>query len=82
MGGCSRSVDNAVVKALQKEGYKVAQFEHRYILQDADHGGVELSGDGEEQLEDFLQTASSRTKFFGQTLNGQTTLLFQPIGLF
>jgi YebC/PmpR family DNA-binding regulatory protein len=44
-----------VVTSLRESGYEVAQFEHRYILQDQEHGGVELSKEGEEELETFLE---------------------------
>ena len=44
-----------VVTSLRGSGYEVAQFEHRYILQDLEHGGVELSEEGEEQLGSFLE---------------------------
>jgi transcriptional/translational regulatory protein YebC/TACO1 len=46
-----------VFKGLQQAGYTVTQFEHRYILQDDDHGGVELfsrSAAAWQELEDFL----------------------------
>jgi transcriptional/translational regulatory protein YebC/TACO1 len=44
-----------VVTSLRESGYEVAQFEHRYIIQDQEHGGVELSKEGEEELERFLE---------------------------
>ena len=44
-----------VVTALKEAGFEVTQFEHRYILQDQEHGGVSLSEQGEEELEHFLE---------------------------
>jgi transcriptional/translational regulatory protein YebC/TACO1 len=44
-----------VVTSLRDAGYPVVEFEHRYILQDSEHGGVELSKQGEEDLEAFLE---------------------------
>jgi YebC/PmpR family DNA-binding regulatory protein len=43
-----------VVTALQEAKYHVSQFEHRYVLQDQEHGGVELTPEGEDQLIAFL----------------------------
>ena len=43
-----------VVESLREAGYIVSQFEHCYALQDPEHGGVELSSDGEEALIQFL----------------------------
>lgn len=43
-----------VVTALQESKFHVTLFDHRYILQDQDHGGVELSSEGEDQLISFL----------------------------
>jgi transcriptional/translational regulatory protein YebC/TACO1 len=45
-----------VVTALREANpqYEVVRFEHRYILQDPIHGGVELSPEGEDQLMAFL----------------------------
>lgn len=43
-----------VVTALQEAQYNVAQFDHRYVLQDQEHGGVELSPEAEDQLIAFL----------------------------
>jgi YebC/PmpR family DNA-binding regulatory protein len=44
-----------VVTALREAGYNISHFEHRYILQDQEHGGVEVSPEGEEALLDFLE---------------------------
>lgn len=44
-----------IVTAMRESGYSVAHFEHRYILQDQEHGGVALSLEGEESLLDFLE---------------------------
>eukprot|EP00980_Cylindrotheca_fusiformis_P010515 scaffold2331_cov126-Cylindrotheca_fusiformis.AAC.5 len=44
-----------VVAGLREAGYNIAHFEHRYILQDQEHGGVEVSPEGEEALIDFLE---------------------------
>lgn len=44
-----------VVRALRNDMYDVSHFEHRYILQDQEHGGVEVSLEGEEELLDFLE---------------------------
>lgn len=43
-----------VVTSLRDAGYSVAQFDHLYTLQDQDHGGVELSSEGEDALIQFL----------------------------
>jgi transcriptional/translational regulatory protein YebC/TACO1 len=43
-----------VVQALQKSGYQASQFQHRYVLQDDEHGGVVLSKDAWQQLADFI----------------------------
>jgi transcriptional/translational regulatory protein YebC/TACO1 len=45
-----------VVTALREANpqYEVVRFEHRYIVQDPIHGGVELSPEGEDQLMAFL----------------------------
>lgn len=43
-----------VVNSLRENGFEAIQFEHRYVLQDEESGGVELSKDGEEELENFL----------------------------
>jgi transcriptional/translational regulatory protein YebC/TACO1 len=43
-----------VVQALKDSGYQVSQFQHRYVLQDDEHGGVVLSKDGWQQLNDFI----------------------------
>jgi transcriptional/translational regulatory protein YebC/TACO1 len=43
-----------VVTSLRDAGCQISQFEHRYILQDQEHGGVELSTEGEEALVSFL----------------------------
>jgi transcriptional/translational regulatory protein YebC/TACO1 len=44
-----------VVAKLRKSGNNVSHFEHRYILQDQEHGGVELSSRGEDDLVEFLE---------------------------
>jgi YebC/PmpR family DNA-binding regulatory protein len=44
-----------VVTALQADGYELAQFEHRYVLVDQEHGGVDLSEEGSEELDSFLE---------------------------
>lgn len=51
-----------VVTALRDEGYNVSHFEHRYILQDQQHGGMELSPQGEEELLDFLEKMDEDTE--------------------
>ena len=43
-----------VVQALKESGYQVSQFQHRYVLQDEEHGGVDLSPDAWQQFEDFV----------------------------
>ncbi len=43
-----------VVTSLRDAGYKVSQFEHRYVLQDQEHGGVELSTEAGDALINFL----------------------------
>lgn len=43
-----------VVTSLRAAGYTIMQFEHRYILQDSEHGGVELTREGEDKLINFL----------------------------
>jgi transcriptional/translational regulatory protein YebC/TACO1 len=46
-----------VYKGLQEAGYNLTQFEHRYVLLDEDHGGVELSARSAKawhDLDDFL----------------------------
>ena len=43
-----------IVTALREAGHSVSHFEHRYILQDQEHGGVTLSPEGEETLVSFL----------------------------
>lgn len=44
-----------VVTALREAGYSVSHFEHRYVLQDKEHGWVSISTEGEEALLDFLE---------------------------
>lgn len=48
-----------VVKQLQEstDSFNVTQFEHMYILQDPEHGGVKLNNneDGEKDLDTFLE---------------------------
>jgi transcriptional/translational regulatory protein YebC/TACO1 len=46
-----------VVTALQEHGYNVSQFEHRYVLQDDEHGSIDLSkfDEAKQQLEDILE---------------------------
>jgi YebC/PmpR family DNA-binding regulatory protein len=44
-----------VVTALQADGYELAQFEHRYVLVDQEHGGVDLSEEGSQELDSFLE---------------------------
>lgn len=46
-----------VVTLLRDQGYTIGQFEHRYILQDEQLGGVQLSPSGEEALINFLDKA-------------------------
>jgi YebC/PmpR family DNA-binding regulatory protein len=43
-----------VVNCLRDGGYNVTQFDHRYVLTDQEHGGVELSSEGEDALIQFL----------------------------
>lgn len=43
-----------VVTLLRESTYDVTQFEHRYILQDQEHGGVQLSSESEDVLVNFL----------------------------
>ncbi|KAG7374707.1 transcriptional regulator [Nitzschia inconspicua] len=43
-----------VVQALQSNGYQISQFQHRYVLQDEEHGGVDLSPDTWKQFEEFI----------------------------
>ncbi|KAL3941709.1 MAG: hypothetical protein SGBAC_003989 [Bacillariaceae sp.] len=51
-----------VVTALRDASHNVSHFEHRYILQDQDHGGMELSQQGEEELIDFLEKMDEDTE--------------------
>lgn len=51
-----------VVTALRDASHNVSHFEHRYILQDQDHGGMELSPQGEEELIDFLEKMDEDTE--------------------
>ena len=44
-----------VVSSLQDAGYDVSQFEHRYVLQDQEHGYVDLTKEGIEALDQFLE---------------------------
>ena len=44
-----------VVTALKADGYELTQFEHRYVLVDQEHGGVDLSEEGSEELDSFLE---------------------------
>ena len=44
-----------VVSSLQDAGYDVSQFEHRYVLQDQEHGYADLSKEGIEALDQFLE---------------------------
>lgn len=44
-----------VVTALQADGYELSQFEHRYVLVDQEHGGVDLSEEGSQELDSFLE---------------------------
>jgi hypothetical protein len=38
----------------KKSGYRVSAFQHRYVLQDHEHGGVVLSKDTWQQLDNFI----------------------------
>jgi YebC/PmpR family DNA-binding regulatory protein len=44
-----------VVTSLRDGGFQASQFEHRYVLVDEEHGGVDLSPEGVDELEVFLE---------------------------
>jgi transcriptional/translational regulatory protein YebC/TACO1 len=43
-----------VVQSLQQNGYQISQFQHRYVLLDEEHGGVDLSADAWQAFDQFI----------------------------